>query len=425
LSTSTIATVLDLMVDRFGIGRRGTNTSASTTQITDAVNFKGAGTGDGMDAGCHVLFTGPAAEAEVGQISTLATRFVLSTGVAKLGTTLTTSLDTNSTFIILNRPLRWDGGQGVIDALNHAAQEYSWERRTVPITAVPDGDMLASAVTDWTGTNSALAKVVATTAKPERNISVTDSGAGAGYMAPAVNLFVEPGTTYYLEVTGWGTDANDSGTLQVKDVTNANAAITLTQSVIDRMEPERLVNTVAVPATCKEVQIRLVADAASDVVSWTNLIWRKADARRFILADRPQRPMDIGNLLIASTTSSDWLERGNYTEVEAKPTQLDSGLWEITTDVALGGLSVWYQEFVRPSSYTAAAVDTGTTTIPAAALAATTAKLVLEPHRARSRQHASDYTDALNWSAKYISEYKEALMVTRKVARSVQPRLTV
>ncbi len=307
-------------------------------------------------------------------------------------------------FTILLRPLRFTGGGlGVIDKINEAHNTFQWVKRTFPYSLVPDGDMNASAVTDWTDTNATSAKVAATFAKPDRNISVTDSGSAGGFTAPAANLFVEPDKPYYLEVTGWGTDSADSGTLQVKDVTNSSAAITLTETVIDRMEPEILRNTFTTPSGCKEIQIRLVADAASDVVSWANLQFRKNEQDEYILPDTPVRPIALGKL--GYYEGSDWNTRGEFKPVDVEPEQLSAGLWRYRTDVNLSGRSLWYERFDAPADLAASSVATASTPIPHRELAAVASELVLRPLRARSRDWALKYEYAQSRAAGVVADY--------------------
>ena len=422
MTTSTLKTILDLMVDEYGLGLLGTNTITATTSITDDANLGGPDAAKELSGGSQILVTSTIdGNAPLGEITQLSTSPKLSTGLAKVDPPFTVSIVDTETFIILKRPLRFVGrGKGIVDAVNKAQKMFQWIKRYLPITSVIDGDMIGTAVGDWSATNSAVAKVAATSAKPDRNISVTDSGSGGGYVSPAVNLFVEPSKSYYLEVTGWGTDNDDSGTLQVKDVTNSNAAIPLQNTVIDRMEPEILINNLATPSGCKEVQIRLVADAANDVVSWANIIFRKGEATELVLPDRPQRPIAIGRLL--EPNSNLWSRRSEWREIPAKLDQRDSGLWEFHSREDLGSRSVWYEEFVAPPDMTAANVATDTTTIPARDLAPVAAEIALKPLRELSNEWAVLYDTAKDDAAGVVLDYLKVTKVERNAAPRYYPR---
>ena len=420
MSLSSLATILNTMADDFQVGRRGTNTITATDSITDDANLGGSDAAKELSPGSQILVTFTIdGNAPLGEITQFSTRPKLSTGLAKVDPPFTVSIVDTETFIVLFRPLRFVGNGGLIDRINEAQAQFKWVKRTLPYTLVPDGDMLASGTSDFADTNSTLAKVVAAFAKPERNISVTDSGSGGGYMAPAANLVVEPSTSYYLEVTGWGTDADDSGTLQVKDVTNSNAAITLTETVIDRMEPEILRNSFTTPSGCKEIQIRLVCDAAGDVVSWANLAFRKNAMDDYILPATPARPIDIGRL--GYYQGSNWNERGEFIPVDVEPEQLSGGLWRYRTDISLSGLSLWYERFDTPADLAASSVATASTPLPARDLAAVASELVLRPLRTTSRTWAARYEYAASRAAGVIQDYHQHNQIVFKKATALYP----
>ena len=376
MATSTRQDVREHMVDNFLLGRRGTNTGADQGQIQDDANFGGHRGAEGIEVGCSFMITsGTGAPAD--EITRLSSRPKLTTGVMNLDPVLTAALASGDTFELLFLSLVFDIGDGehsVHEAIAEAQRAFPWQRRIVPITLAADGDMLASAETDWTLTNATDTKAAATFANAERVIVVTDSGSGGGYTATA-SIAVEENKSYYLEVTGFGTDAPDAGTLVLRDITNS-ADITLTESVIDRIEPEALINTVTMPSGCEQVSIRLTCTNASDVLSWANLIFRKNETREFTLADRPQIVGRIGRVFAFS--ASDWSVKGSLDdyEIAADIEQLDSGLFQITTHESVSGLSVWYEEYVVPSELTA---DSDTTTIIKEDLAAVAAQILLEP----------------------------------------------
>lgn len=405
------------MVDNFLLGRRGTNTGASQGQITDDSNFGGHRGAEGIEVGASVMITsGSGAPAD--EIIRLSSRPKLPTGTMLLDPNPTASLSNGDTFEVLFLPLVFDIGDGehsVHEAIAEAQRAMPWQRRIVPFTLAADGDMLASAEANWSLTNATDVKTAATFPDAERVIVVTDSGSGGGYTATA-NIAVEENQSYYLEVTGFGTDASDAGALVVRDITNS-ADITLTESVIDRIEPETLSNTVTMPSGCEQVSIRLTCTNASDVLSWANLIFRKNETREFTLADRPQIVGRIGRVFAFS--ASDWSVKGSLDdyEIAADIEQVDSGLFQITTHRSVSGKSVWYEEYVVPSELTA---DTDTTTIIKEDLAAVAAQILLEPLQ-QDPAWQWRYRKAAKASAVVRSRFQDIQRVRKTSERLVLP----
>lgn len=488
MSTTTRQALREHMIDVWGLGRRGTNTGASASAITDDVNFGAHRSAEGIDVGCEVMIV---SGTRAGDISRLASRPKLTTGVANLdpglggalsartttindaggisaadttvivtsatgfpssgnyiilvesermevtagqGTTTwtirrgvlntlaATHVDTSTVtlqdaFQLLYQPLRFDSGQySVHDAITQAMAEFAWERRMVPVTLVPDGDMLAAATSSWSEVGSgALSKVAATFPLGERVLRMT--GVAANDYIKSGTIPVEPETDYYLEVTGMIASigaAADTGTLVLYDETNA-ASITLDSDkiTIDRFEPEILLHTsVSTPAGCKQVTIRLEADNAGDIIDWTNVIFRRNSLREFVLTDRPQHILEVGRLF--ATSVSDWQERGQRltdNEIPCEVVQLDSGMWAIHTRENLAGKSVWYEEYVRPAALT---VDTDTTTLPKEDLAAVATELLLRPLQS-DKQWKAIYAKVVDRAAYARAKY-QSLRVTRKSA---------
>ena len=403
MATETLAAILNTMVARYGLGRRGTNSGTSASQITDAVSLKGDEL-EGIEAGCQILITGPADDDRAGEISNLSTKPVYNTGVAKVVPDFGGALDDNDTYIILYKPLRWEGGgMGVIDAVNWALSEFKWVKRMVPITLVPDGDMLAiSPTTDWgTASSGTPTKVAASFPSRERWLNFEASGVG-GY-ALSKTIDVEPGKSYYLEVTGRlvTTASGDAGTLALSDETNSTA-ITVPDNDITRQEPTILTNTITMPATCEQVSIRLTSTGADDDLQWANLIFRKLGEREFTLTDRPQTPFTLGRLM--KYPSDVWGQRGEAYEIPSRPREYGAGIWSITTDEAPTG-SLWYEEFVSPASVAVANVDTDTIEILGEHVAAVAAEKLLSPLKNRDRVWNDRYLIAADAARGVIDGY--------------------
>ena len=412
MTTSTLKTILENLCDDYGIGRYGTNTGTSASAITDDVRFGGADGAKDITVGCSVFVTGGSAEsAPDDEEVRLSSHPKLSTGVMNLDPALTAALANNDTFVIAFKPLTFKAGAGpysIIAKLNQVLTEFQFEKRIVPITSVTDGDMLASGTSDWTavdgggGSNDpTLAKAAASFPLGERVLRVTNHATGAGDYARSATIPVEENVSYYLEALGMiGASgvAADAGTLVLYDVTNG-AAIALDNSVIDRFEPERLVNTVTMPPGCEQVQIRLTCTAVNDIIEWGYVIFRKGSVREFVLADRPQRVMKLGRLLIPSTTA--WGTRGIWDEIPSKMQALGAGLWQYQIERSASG-SLWYEEFVQPA---ALSLSTDTTQIPAEDVAAVTAEVLLRPLRNWSKTWAIKYEFAMARAAGVVGNY--------------------
>lgn len=275
-------------------------------------------------------------------------------------------------FLVLRREFWFEDMQKEIDLI--LGENFMWQKLIVPLTEVTDGDMRALAETAWTLANATDAKAAATFPNGARAIVVTDSGSAGGYTSTG-SLAVEEKKTYYLEVTGYGTDADDAGELQAKDVTDSNAEIALDLKTIDRIEPEILRNpSVLTPSGCKQVDLRLVCTNASDIVSWANLIWRKNEQTLFTLEDKPYRIHDIGE--VRATSEATWGRRvfDRMAKVSREVVQLTEGLWQIQLKESVAGRAVFFEEWVAPGTLSA---DSSTTIAPKEDIAAVVAERML------------------------------------------------
>ncbi len=424
MSTSTVKQLLERLCDDYGIGRYGTNTSADTALITADATFGGAAGAVGIDAGCsvYITFDDGAGKAPEDEETRLSTKPKLSTGVMNLDPAIT-ALANGDKFMVAYSPITFKLGSGphsIFARLDQVLKKFGREKRIVPITLVPDGDMLASAVADWTDTTAVSAKSTAAFPNGMRAITVTDQGGGssAEYTSSG-NIAVEENTSYYLEVTAWGDDASDAGTLVAYDVTNG-AAITLAQYVVDRIEPERFVNNITTPSGCEQIALRLTCTNASDVVNWANLIFRKNEATEFVLADRPQKVDSIGRLLVPSGDT--WATRSSWTEVPSDLEQVGAGLWRIRAKESVSGQSLWYEEFLAPATLSTAA---GTTTIPVEHLAAAVAESLLFPLRFMSKDWAAKYEYAKERAAGVFDAYQSHNETVVSKTQRVYPLVSV
>ncbi len=393
MATVTRQAVREYLLDSYNIGRRGTNTGTSASAITDDADFGGHAAAENIDVGCEALITSGNRD---GQLARLSSRPALTTGAMNLDPPLSGVLANTDTFEILYRPFRF---KEVHDAINKAATKTLYEKLELPITLVPDGDMLSSGTSDWAEVGSGtMVKVAASFPYAQRSLRLT-AGATDDYIRTA-SIAVEQNTGYYLEVTGAigpSGAAADIGTLILVDVTNSNASITLTESSITRFEPDILANNVTMPSGCEQVQIWLRSEENGDIIEWSNVIFRRTDARQFTIQDRAEIDR-LGNLFVYGT--NDWGTRGlNRAKLGHGLEPRTAGLWVYRTYGSVSG-SLWYEEFRKPSSLDS---DTDATFIPKEDLAPIAAEILLKPYRNEER-----------WTNLYLLALQDAEEVKRR-----------
>lgn len=406
MATNDWWTVKRYLAETYRLGRYGLNDAnqSDATTVSDDSRFGGPGRQDGFDHGCEINIHQNTTAAQDGSdlydITAIAGKPSFGAGLFSLdptpdvGSYETPNTSNNYTEFVAYHPgIRVHEIDDIANAV--LVEDWMWHKLWRPFTSVVDGDMRGSDGTDYTGVNATNppTKTAATFPFGERVLVVTDDGSGGGYARPDTNIYVEELKPYYLEVTGLGVDSADSGTLQLIDVTNSNASITLDETVIDRMEPEILRNVVQMPSGCKEVQIRLVSDGVSDVVHWANLIFRKDEQQEFVLEDSPVHILDIGR--VKATPYGDWSRRvfSQMRDVSRDATELTSGIWEVQLHESVAGHAVFYESFERPAAITA---DSDNIYVPKEHLAALVAERLLLPMQ---RTYPDEYADAARRAA--------------------------
>jgi hypothetical protein len=173
-------------------------------------------------------------------------------------------------------PIRTGGRKGLQDYLNDALRGLK-RRDYGLLTLVTDGDMAATGVTNWTTNGTAVAAKSATTGITGGKQSLSVTTAASGDYVRTASIPVLGGGTLSVcadcyDVSGYGCQ------LVVYDVTGSAALKTLHT---DTFGQRYLADTVQLPSTCKQVQIRLssVTANASAVSYWDNLSVRSESAR--------------------------------------------------------------------------------------------------------------------------------------------------
>ena len=402
MTTTTRWEIQKEIVQRYKLGKVGVNDTSTSnkTVLQDDSQFGAHRGAEGIQVGSDVLIRFNPAQDDTGTNTYHTARVSLlptfAAGVFTFDPTIAPAPAENfdpganvAEFLVLKREFWFEDMQKEIDVL--LGENFMWQKLIVPLTSVTDGDMRAAAEAAWTLAGATDEKAAATFPNGERAIVVTDTGSGGGYTSTG-SLAVEELKSYYLEVTGYGTDNDDAGELQAKDVTNSGAEIVLDQKTIDRIEPEILRNpAVLVPSSCEQVDIRLVCTNASDIVSWANLIWRKNEQTLFTLEDKPYRIHDIGEVRV--TSEGTWGRRvfGNMALVPREVVQLTEGLWQIQLKGSVAGRAVFFEEWVSPGVL---AADGSTTIALKGDVAAVVAERMLRGVTGFEDEYATAAVDA-------------------------------
>lgn len=430
MPTFTRQVIREYLIDRYHVGRRGTNTAASATAITDDANFGGHGGADGLAVGADVMITsGSGAPAE--EEARLSSLPALTTGTMNLDPGLTAALANNDTFEILYRPFTFTRQFSINDAIDQALNTVLFEKLDVPLTLVTDGDFLKSGTVtdDWTSTNGSSAKRVADFPIAARALRTTNTSANGFAASASINVI--PSDTYYFEIACRATAASMTARIDLRDVSNS-ADITLQEDNSTDQAPVILRNSsVVMPSGCEEVQIRLGGDEATAAIDYYYAIFRKNDAREFTVADRAETAAAsidnsarieadrLGRLFYYDAV--DWGRRGKrkrYIGFELIMGQ--AGLWKYITDSSVSGKSLWYEEFYKPGPLFDDAAITG---LPKEHVAAVAARILLEPVRGEERWR-NLYTQALRDEQAFIHLYDDQKVIVNKAPRHfVLPRV--
>ena len=407
MATATLKAILERLCDDYGIGRYGTNSGTSASQLTDDTRFGGSDGAKNLDGGCALYVTGGSSgSAPDDEETRLSTKMKLATGVALLDPVLTAAFAANDTFMTVFKPLTFKTGSGpnaIIPKINQMLRGFNWEKHIRPVSLFADADMRSTGTSSYSETgDGAITKVAATFPLAARVLRMT--GVTANDYIVSSTVAVEEKKSYYFEVTGMIASsgvAADQGTAILYDLTNATG-LTLANATIDRFEPEILISNVTMSSGTEQVEARLEADNAGDIIDWTNLVLRKNESRIFTLPDDPQRILDIGQVKV--TTESKWSRRSwnEMQTVDAEVVTTDAGIWQLHLGESVSGMAVFYEQFVVPATLSAA---TDTTQIPVEHLAAAVAEALLKPLRFLSKDWASKYEFAASQAAGVYDRY--------------------
>src|SRR3990167_2436833 len=215
-ATTTLATLLSELAEELDLGlviSAGTGATTSITETDTGVSeLRGPFTGAKIPIGSPVtVITG----GTVGE-DTYVSNFVSSTGVV----TLSPAITTGATGFIIWKPVV-KHGKNVEKAISRAHQKCRrWMK--VPLTFVPDGEMLASTVADyWTASaGTASYQSLATPEMYGRVIQISHSSAAT---LTSNTIPARAGETWEFETAIRATTDGDTATLSVQDITNSAA----------------------------------------------------------------------------------------------------------------------------------------------------------------------------------------------------------
>ena len=420
------------MMDSYQLGRRGRNDNAAgvnTSTIQDDA-LAGPGAAEGIEVGCDVRIRqddDPAGGTVRYHGARIDSRPQQSNGRFTFTAALPSPMETPDTdlnitdYAILFRPLTF---QDKFDAIDQTLSDYLWEKLLVPITLVPDGDMLKATLStgvsgDWRETGAAApTRAVASFPYGLRELVVVSTGASQ-YVATAP-IDVEDGESYYVEATARPMGSYNAQ-LILRDLTNgANIALDETITTIGR-EPELLITAaVTMPTNCRQVELRLnSSDAGAATTRWSNIIFRKNSTREYVVQDRSANFDRLGKLF--ATNRDQWAERpGTMIEIAATPEMRTEGLWFYRSeqDNALAGYSVWHEEFIRRGALTS---DTATVGLDKQDVAAVATYLMLDKRGLGEHERFKGaYKRATQRTAAVLSVNAEKLR-TRELVERVYP----
>lgn len=144
------------------------------------------------------------------------------------------------------------------------------------LSEIPDYDMEANNVLDWTASNATVTKITDT--EPEgsnfskRKLSVVTTSTN-GY-ARTATIKVEPTKRYHVSAVAMSSAASTTAQLQCYDVTNSAEILSKTSN---RQYPNRIDFDITTPATCNQVQIRLIGQENSVTVYWDEVVFYSVD----------------------------------------------------------------------------------------------------------------------------------------------------
>lgn len=305
VSSRTYLQLIQEVAERLGALDQGTLTAATTSLLTiNNYPFKTGRTAasDKKYEGCEIYSTqsGTAASPNPNGIAS----YDASGGTFVPSFTYTTQPGATDTVDIHKKGITRDM---LKKAINRALRNLYY-RTLAPLSLLADADMELSATTSW-GTVSNATFTKNTTAGDliygERVGNVANSAVN-GYL-PSASIDVDPEATYFIQADLRVT----SGTANLIAYDETNSA-NIDYEEYDEYDWTRLAFTFTIPATCKQITIRLAGEEAAADVDWDNVILLKSGAKQVPL---PDYITEIGQLRrVLTCTGQDYAEQDDLYE---------------------------------------------------------------------------------------------------------------
>ena len=417
MATSTREAIRDYMLDQYGIGRRGIHDGGTVKTPADDSEFGGPGGADRIQNGQELRFTGDVTSSNnQNHIGRISGRPLLAGGIITIDPPPTDDLTNGDTFDLLFGRFRF---QEIHDSIDYALTQKLWERLDLSLSLVTDGDMQEAAVASWSGNDFSTVSSKSAASFPFglRELFVNNSGI-VGFTHSGA-IAVESGEDYFLEATVRA--VSGTADLQLHDETNdADISLPDADSRSTEGEPTILsIPSVTIPSTCTSVTVRLVGQQNTADTYWSNVQFRKNDARHFTLQDLVEADR-IGRVFYY--TNDDWHNRGESDRRYISHTihQLGSGLWELRLNHTVSDRSLWYEQFHKGLALTA---DTSTTGLPKEHAAAAATMHLLRGYADDERWGPELVKASSDWAG-YMGQYDEMrTIVDRGVREFVLPRV--
>ncbi len=258
-----------------GLGVYGTATGGSTTTIVDTNRLKSAQFSDNEHVGGWGRIGSDAGDAQAApeDEQSPVTTYAPSTGTITVNPAITAVVSGDEYQL-------WHGINPtyVKDMLDQILTEDIYLSYWAILSEVPDYDMEASNLTDWTDSNATGSKV---TDEPRlggiRNLEVVTSSANGYSTSPTFN--VVPGKPYHVSAL-CSPQGAFTGRLQAYD--EINSAEIGSKDVTGRISV-RVHFTFTPPATCEQVSIRLIGVENNNTCRWNDVVLYPDGARDIAL----------------------------------------------------------------------------------------------------------------------------------------------
>ncbi len=212
MSSTTLATILAQVVEEFDLGKVGLTTAAgSVTTLVDATRFAGPFAGNEWPRGSPIRIT---SGTRIGDVSYLSD-YAPSTGtLTVLSANAFGGAPGSGASFVIGDGSKLDSFDRLIEAANRALNRLTERHMRVPLTFVPDGDLLGALITTfWSEQNDintwAYRDLTHPTAYYSRVIRVVTNGVN-GFIVGAAPMPAHPGETWDFQYFMRACDASST-----------------------------------------------------------------------------------------------------------------------------------------------------------------------------------------------------------------------